>query len=287
MHFSNKRYILYGRRAEPKKGVINMSSTASDRLNSKTLDNKFYNFLAKEFQLPPRSAKEIVKEAKEIYQLENQTSKINVGQIRRVVASINAPIGKAIEDLEKVEVILTIDAGVEDILIAHELGAKSLRRVRLARIVDQALEQGGLLTFEDTAQILSVGLKTVSRDTLYWRKKGRHLPFRGSYKGTGRGQTHKSWIVELYLNYHTYEQIKHKTHHSPSSIARYLTAFGKTILLIKEGFSCSKISFIIGLSSGVVKQYIELYQHYNLPEHQSRLEELIRLAKEKDEKKRR
>ena len=62
--------------------------------------------------------------------------------------------GKSFQSVKMVSVILTLDAGEEDLQVKKQQGIQGLRRHRLQRIAHKAFQQGRVLTVEDTAKRL-------------------------------------------------------------------------------------------------------------------------------------
>ncbi|MBW2690337.1 MAG: DUF1670 domain-containing protein, partial [Deltaproteobacteria bacterium] len=86
-------------------------------------------------------------------------------------------------------------------------GSIGLRRVRVLRMTEEAMDQGGVLTQEDLARLLQTGVRTVRRDVAQLRADGHWVPTRGTVQDTGRGQSHKAKIVEMYLQRMTFSVI--------------------------------------------------------------------------------
>jgi len=81
-------------------------------------------------------------------------------------------------------------------------------------------------------------------------------------------------IVEFYLQRYTYSQISRRTRHSPFAIKRYLTTFAQVINLTKRRISPQEIAFLLGISPHLTEEYLRLYQRYNLPQYQDRIEDI-------------
>jgi DNA-binding Lrp family transcriptional regulator len=161
-----------------------------------------------------------------------------------------------------------------------------LRRVRIQRLLDEALEQGAAATQEDLAQALHVSVRTIKRDCKELEAQGIYLPTRGKLKGIGRGQTHKPQIVGHWLRGETYDQIRLYTRHSLSSIQRYVQSFVRVASLHRQGFSASEIALVLDMSTYLAKEYLALYQEHDSPEYQTRLTEQIeRLSRAPNAKK--
>ncbi len=109
--------------------------------------------------------------------------------------------------MTKVTVVVTVDGGLDDLAVLRQHGAASLRRVRVLRMTEEAMDQGGVLTQEDLARLLQTGVRTIRRDIARLRAEGHWVPTRGVVQDTGRGQSHKAKIVEMYLRRMTYSEI--------------------------------------------------------------------------------
>lgn len=259
-----------------------MSRTAIDRLAVKTLDQRFRYELETGFEMAPRVAQGILEVAKDIFNLDAvagvQNGRLRPGQIRQVIAAAGAPHGRPLRETEMVEVVWTIKAGEEDLEVLREHGSDALRRVRILRLIDEALEQGGEPTQEDLGKALGVTARTIRSDIAALEAEGYRVATRGKLRGVGRGQTHKVIVVELYLKRHTYTEIKRRTRHSVTSIKRYIQTFGRVVMLTRKGLSMSEIAFAVGISERLTKEYLDLYQRYDIPEYQARLAEIVRMV---------
>jgi len=232
------------------------------------------------FELSPKEARGILESVKAIFNLEgaSRSGSIRPGQIKEIVLAKDASPRKPLSELKKVEVILTLDAKDEDLDVLSKYGRIDLREIRILRLVEEALDQGGILTQEDLSCILRVDVRTIKRDIARLRREGYLVHTRGWVKGIGRGKSHKVVIVELYLQRYTYTEISRGTRHSPFAIKRYLTTFARIINLAKRKISSEEISFLLGISSHLTEEYLKLYQRYNLSQYQDRIEDISRLS---------
>jgi len=156
------------------------------------------------------------------------------GQVIRQAISIKAKHGPRLRELPKVTVRLTVDAGAEDREVFRKYGAQGLREVQICRMAEEALEQGGVLTQEDLADILQVDVRTIRRTIKQLQQRGVRVQTRGQYHDIGPGISHKAWIVSLYLEYKTYSEIARTTRHTTTSIKRYITDFGRVSTASKK-----------------------------------------------------
>jgi hypothetical protein len=183
---------------------------------------------------------------------------VQAGQLALTVVSAEEPGHKPLSQCKMVPVVLTLYAGEED----HQLrlqhtrqGVARLRQQQLYRMAQEALDQGGLLTAEDFAfRIFNCGLRTISRDL-------------------------RVQAVELFLKRYTFTQIQERIRHSLSSIANYVITFSIVVLHTRQGHTVDEIAFLMQISPALAQAYQELYEHYNIPEYQERLEEIIQQVK--------
>ncbi|MBC7250806.1 MAG: DUF1670 domain-containing protein [Anaerolineae bacterium] len=235
-------------------------ATTQERLAVKTPEAAFLHVLQEEFHFPPRVSRELLSTAKEMLVGGVPSSAVRPGQIRLVVASLKAPFGPSLADTEKVEITLTVDAGAEDAEVKRREKAEGLRRGRILRLTEEALEQGGVLTQEDLARVLKVDARTIRRDVRILKAEGHLVQTRGVVKGVGRGQTHKVQVIELWLDREGYDKIARWLHHSPQAIKRYVSTFLRVVVLHRQGRSEEEIAFLTQSSVRLVKEYLAVYE---------------------------
>ena len=235
-------------------------ATTQDRLATKTPEAAFLHVMREEFRFSPRVSREILNTAQEMLVTGKASLAVRPGQVRQVVASLQAPFGPSLAEAEKVEVTLTVDAEAEDAAVKAGEGSEGLRRGRVLRLVEEALEQGGVLSQEDLARALRVSARTVRRDVRALKAEGHWVPTRGVVKGVGRGQTHKVRVIELWLDREGYDQIARWVHHTPQAIKRYVSTFLRVVVLHRQGAGEEEIAFVTGSSVRLVREYLALYE---------------------------
>jgi hypothetical protein len=137
-----------------------------------------------------------------------------------------------------------------------------LRHHKITRITNEAIDQGGLLSYEDVAFILTTSVVTIKRDMSQMRRKGIILPSRGWRHEMGRGQTHKVQILSLYLSGYQFSDIERRTRHSESAIKRYIRDFARVVLLHTKGFSVDQIRISTGFSHRLIGEYLKLFKQH-------------------------
>jgi hypothetical protein len=147
-------------------------------------------------------------------------------------------------------------------------------------MAQEALDQGALLTAEDFAfRIFNCGLRTISRDLKALTEEGIVVPLRSQQKDAGRALTHRVQAVELYLKRYTFTQIRQRIHHSLSSIANYVVTFAVVVAHTRDGHSVDEVAFLMQISPSLVRAYQALYERYDTPEYQERIDEIIATVK--------
>lgn len=250
-----------------------MNSQEMERLAVKTAERRFLQVLEQEFGQAPKVAQAVLEEAQGMFGTSKQ---LQPGQIRAILSKSQAGHGRALRDTASVEVAWTVDAGAEDREVWQRHGKAALRRVRMQRLLSEAIEQGGVATQEDLARVLQVSVRTIKRDCAHLQAEGIYLPTRGHLQGIGRGQTHKAHIVGRWLRGETYDQIVLHTHHCITSVQRYVQAFVRVVELQRQGFSEGQISLLLQMSVPLVQEYVAVYRQYDAPAYRERLEEQLR-----------
>lgn len=260
-----------------------MNNETMQRLQAKTPEQEFPRVLEDGFGQAPCVSEAILEKAQAC--LLGHSSTLRPGQVRVLLTALEAGHGRPLRQAALREVVWTIDAGQEDRQVQQEHGIAGLRQVRIQRLVDEALAQGGVASQEDLAQALHVSVRTIKRDCKAIAAQGIVLPTRGQLKGIGRGQTHKAQIVGRWLRGETYDQIQLYTRHSLSSIKRYVQSFVRVADLHRQGFSEGEIALVLEVSAYLVGEYLALYRQHDQPVYQERLteqiERFVRAPKEK------
>ena len=231
-----------------------------DRSLEKTPEQVFINSLKSEFELSPAESAGVLELAKRC--LFGEVPQV-VGRQRFLCASKRAKHGKPLHDQDMVRVELTLDGGIEDLDVLRIQGFKALRQLRILRLTEEAYHQDGLLTQEDLGRLLQVSSRTIRADIQELQADGNTLHTRGQDHDIGRGVSHKTQIVGLYLSGLTYDEIMRKTRHSAFSIKRYVCSFGRLLLLLSHDITeVSEISRLLHQSERLTQEYLDLFERH-------------------------
>jgi hypothetical protein len=252
-----------------------------NRLTAKTPDQVFIMRVKEGLGCSQFEAQALTNLVEEVYfPALTQPGGVQAGQLAMTAVSADEPGHKPLSKCEMVPVVLTLYAGEEDhqYRLAQEgaQGTVALRRRQMVRMAQEALDQGALLTAEDFAfRIFNCGLRTISRDLKALAEQGIVIPLRSQQKDAGRALTHRVQAVELYLKRYTFTQIRQRIHHSLSSIANYVVTFAVAVAHTRDDHSVNEIAFLMQISPSLVRAYQELYEQYDIPEYQERIDEII------------
>jgi len=227
----------------------------------------------------PFEAKAILNCVYEVYQpFFDNTASMKPGQILFEVVSVENSAKEKLSDCQMKTVILTLDAGVDDLSVREREGVIGLRRHRLQRIATEAFQQGGLLTVEDIAnRLLNCGERTLTRDIKALKDTGICLPLRSTIKDMGRTISHREMIVKHWLLGMEFSEIARKTNHSIEAIANYVEKFKRVICLAKDYHEIKTVAFLVKISVSLAQQYYDLYQNLEIiPNREEELNELIK-----------
>jgi hypothetical protein len=263
--------------------MINNSSIHKwDRLKQKQLDTQFVNKLQAGMNCSMFEAKAIINLVYDVYQpFFDNSGSMKPGQISFEVVGIDNSPKEKLSDCQMKTVILTLDAGEEDLLIRQEKGVIELRQHRLKRICNEAFQQDGLLTVEDLAnRLLNCGERTITRDIKALKQQEVVLPLRSTIKDMGRAITHRELIVKNWLSGLEYSEISRRTNHSIEAVANYVDKFKRVICLAKDNYEIQTIAFFVKISKGLAQQYYDLYQTMDIVPH--RKKEMDELLKKKN-----
>ncbi len=236
-----------------------VSHPVSARLQSKTARSAIIASIARDFNLTPILAEAYFTQISD-YFLQHAECDLASGQCQYLAVEENEPAGKPIALCKKVSVKLTLHKPEEDLPVYRERGLHGLRQHKITRITNEAIDQGGVLSYEDVAAILTCSVVTIKRDMSAMRRRGIILPSRGWRHEMGRGQTHKTQILGLYLAGHQFSEIERRTRHSETAVKRYIQDFARVVLLHRKGFSTDQVRISTGFSHRLIGEYLKLFE---------------------------
>jgi hypothetical protein len=146
---------------------------------------------------------------------------------------------------------------------------------KVLRYATQAKYAGGYLTYADLGHLLGIHPEAISR--LVRSNPAVAVPLRGAECDIGRGVTHRSKIIQLYLEMHTETEIVSRTGHSYEAIENYIKEFATILVLFERGLTAPLIRRVTGRSIKLIYAYLELIEEYSGPEYAFRFHHLRRV----------
>jgi len=235
-----------------------------------TIAQQIFTELEDDYQFPKaicRSLTELFTDYIDVY----FGGKRNPNQIVFNCVSYTVPPGVSSEEAKTIPVKLTVfDA--DDLIIASQQGIQAMMKERIIRIVEEAYDQGGALTQADIALLLGISLRTVTRYIKDIQEtEDMFLHTRGNVRDIGPGVSHKTRIIELYLQNYEYGDIERRTKHSSRAIMRYIKEFSRVFILQEQGHQPYEIRLLTDLSEKLLGEYLDLINRYSDEKYQDRL----------------
>lgn len=193
--------------------------------------------------------------------LDDDMHHLNHGQLVYMAVPVDEypKRGKSIAQTRIKPVVLSFITNADIEHIAHGFDSKSLRKKRLTRWVDEAFDQGALLTQLDLSMLLGVCDSVVSQYINEIQNEGKLLPTRGNIHDLSGAITHKREIITLYLDGYFTPEIAMKTKHSNEAVDRYIRDYQRVEILWQNGITnLDQIAQLTRLSKRVVEQYVDL-----------------------------
>jgi predicted transcriptional regulator len=191
-----------------------------------------------------------------------ETTHLRPGQIQWTTIDKNEKPswGKRTSQCKLTSVILDLVRSQD---VGERAEGKKLREIKkeaVARLFDQAYDQGGCMTNAELAVLLKISAPTVSKYAREWENEnGELLPRRGTVHDMGPTLTHKRQIIrKLFIEKKTVQQVSRETHHSPEAIHRYITACKQILLCRSKGLTSQEIAYGVRMSLRLVEEYQRL-----------------------------
>jgi hypothetical protein len=196
-----------------------------------------------------------------ISSVDNDLHHVHYGQLVWMAVPVDEypKKGKTIAQTRMKPVVLSYITDDDISHISHGFDSKTLRKKRMERWIDQAFDQGALLTQLDLAILLGVCDAVISSYANEIQQDGKILPTRGNIHDLSGAVTHKREIITLYLEGYLTPEIAVKTKHCKEAVDRYIKDYHRVEILWKHGITdLDQISQLTRLSKKVVQQYIDL-----------------------------
>lgn len=186
--------------------------------------------------------------------------RLGVGQIlwMAVDKDDRPSYGKSAKNIRLIPVVLTLVSNEDLRDMANGFSEREVREKRIVRLFNEAFEQNGLLSHNDTAVMLRISVSTVGKQVReYMEREKKVIPTRGTVHDLGPAMTHKKFIIKLYLEGYLTPEIAKKCNHSEEACDRYIKAFNKVRRLATK-MTASEIARTLEISPYLVREYLDL-----------------------------
>ena len=178
-------------------------------------------------------------------------------QVWHKAVSYREPAGKPLHKCTMVDVALTLVDPSAD--TATGLSGRARNKRKVARICQEALRQGAVLSYEDISLLLGFERSTVGKYIQELKADGYPELTRADLTKSSRNQTHKRIIVLMYLAGATELEIVRRTRHSLESVNEYLSTFARVAMALRSGVKPELVGKVCKLGQKLTRQYLELY----------------------------
>jgi hypothetical protein len=236
-------------------------------VEQKTFRSALMNFLQKEF---PNMGGPLIMELF-IDKIENlierfypPTKHLKMGQILWfAVAKDEKPsYGKSMRKTRIVPVVLTLVNHDDISKLKNKTPIKTVKRDIMARLYQEADDQGGTLSETDISLMLMMCMATVSKHTLIYEKEHQTtLPRRGTVHDMGTSMSHKRLICKKRkIERKSTSLVARETNHSHEAVERYTLNLDRVTFCLEKNLSIDEASFVTGLSKNLIVEYRNLDQ---------------------------
>jgi biotin operon repressor len=233
----------------------------SARLKIKTLGQQMKRVAVEGAGLSPWEAEVLVGAINEVYFSDPELRGLSNGQLKYSCIATSEGAGKPLDGCDMKTVTLTLVSAEDRGNLPHDGKTASVhhRHRRIMRLTEEAREQGGLLSQEDLAEILSADVRTIRRDIKALRDIGVVVATRGQQKDIGPGVSHRGLAIRLWLEGKEPVEVARGINHSVAAVENYLEKFKRVAYLRRRGFDDCQIAMTIGISIAAAKTFVAIY----------------------------
>lgn len=180
--------------------------------------------------------------------------------------------GKNSANTEAKRAVLSLVTKEDLDILAKDGKVEPIKDKRMVRLINEAKQQGMVLSLADLTAIMLLSSATLSKRTRRCQKEtGKLLPTAGNVLDIGRGITHKRDTVELYAKGYNSLEISRMIDHELKNVETYIEDMERGRIVASK--DKQTISRLTRLSISLVEEYLEIIRTY-YPEsmHLNRME---------------
>jgi len=158
-------------------------------------------------------------------------------------------------------VVLSVITDDEVALFEQGKPIKEIRKQIIARVMNEAYQQGGILSTRDTALILAKDISTISTARIEYENENQTvLPHPGVLHDMGSTITHKNIIVYKHvIEKKATNIVALETNHSQRAVDHYISDYNRVKTLIEDNKNLEFIHMATRIAKPVIKQYQAIF----------------------------
>lgn len=162
-----------------------------------------------------------------------------------------------------VPVVLTIVSEQDILQLENGILPSVIAKNTIARIINEAFQQGGILSARDIALLTLKCSSNVSQIRISYEKEHDCiLPHTGALHDMGSTITHKKSIInKIVIQKKDPTIAARETNHSQCAVDRYLKDYNRVKTVYEQNQDITFIYLVTGIAKHVVKQYIDILQN--------------------------
>ena len=162
-----------------------------------------------------------------------------------------------------VPVVLSMITSKDIEQLAHGTPMTQIALTAIARLIQEAYSQGGILSNRDIGLLTLIDPSIISSMRIAYEKENNcHLPQTGLLHDIGSGTSHKAIIIrKVILEKKDSADVARETNHSQKAVDRYLNDYHRVKTVYDHNPDIDYIHLVTGLSKHLVKQYVEIIHH--------------------------
>jgi len=161
-------------------------------------------------------------------------------------------------------VVLSVVTDQDVTLLEQGKSIREIRKQIIARIFNEAYQQGGILSTRDAGLILAQYDTTISQARIeYETEHQKVLPHPGVLHDMGSTITHKKMIVHKYVaEKKATNIIALETNHSQRAVDHYIRDYNRVKILLEDNKDIEFIHLTTKIAKPVIAQYQAIFNQY-------------------------
>ena len=157
-------------------------------------------------------------------------------------------------------VVLTLVHTDDIALFEKDAPIKNIRSQVVARLINEAFQQGGILSMRDISLILATDSATLFRARHEYEENNKSvLPHTGVIHDMGSTVTHKVMIVYKHIvEKKSTNVVAMETNHSQKAVDHYINDFFRVKTLFEDHKNLDYIHIVTNIAKHVIVQYINI-----------------------------